>query len=393
MTKQEEWTAFAKIYNAVGEYPSLSHVAVKLGIAYKTVKNKAAIFRQLHESDPSFPDLVNRSNPRPKDIYADTPSGHVIKGVSALLDKDGKEILKWVKTREDDAQKTIDAIRVAIDEMKREIPRALPRAAPLHANAQLLCQYTVTDLHFGMLAWSEETGGANYDLAIAERRLTDWFATAISMSPDAHTAVLSQLGDFLHFDSLTAVTPTSGHILDADSRFQKIVRVVIRTMRRIITMLLEKHAHVHVIMATGNHDTASAAWMRELFHAMYEDEPRLTVENSPDVYYAYEWGKTALFYHHGHKRQLKDVDTVFAGKFREIYGRCPYAYGHIGHLHNDEARDSNLMKIERHRTLAPPDAYAATGGWLSKQDAKIITYHREFGEVYRTTLSPDMLRA
>jgi hypothetical protein len=172
---------------------------------------------------------------------------------------------------------------------------SLPRAEPVILNPQiqyngdLLNQYTVTDLHFGSLSRREETG-TDYDLKIAEQLLLDWFAAAIQMSPNAHTAVLAQLGDLLHFDSLEAVTPTSRHVIDADSRFAKIVRIVIRTMRRIVAMLLEKHQHVHIIMADANHDPASEIWLREMFAAFYEHEPRLTIEKSPSTYYAYEWG-------------------------------------------------------------------------------------------------------
>ena len=49
------------------------------------------------------------------------------------------------------------------------------------------------------------------------------------------------------------------------------------------------------------------------------------------------------------------------------------------------------MKIERHETLAAPDAYAANGGWLSGRSAKVITYHKQFGEVGRLTLRPEMV--
>jgi hypothetical protein len=159
----------------------------------------------------------------------------------------------------------------------------------------------------------------------------------------------------------------------------------------VIAMLLEKHQRVHVIMEAGNHDPASSAWLRELLFAMYEDEPRVTVDNSPSLYHAYEWGKTALFYHHGDKRKVKNVDHVFAGMFRDVYGRATYSYGHVGHLHNDEVIETNLMRVERHRTLAPADAYASGGGWLAKRDAKVITYHQAFGEVSRITLSPQMV--
>lgn len=322
--------------------------------------------------------------------------GHRIKGVSAYVDSDGRVISQWVKTREGEYD-PVEAVRTAIDECRNDLPKIEPTKGPELVNGLLLNQYTVTDLHFAMRAWAEETGQADYDLTTAKQLLLDWFSAAIATSPSAHTAVFAQLGDLLHYDSMDAVTPTSKHVLDADSRIQKVIRVVIAVVRQVISMLLQTHQHVHVIMARANHDPVGGAWLRELLAALYEDEPRLTVDTSADTYYVYEWGKTALFYHHGHKRGTtgrnagKAVDSVFAGKFREIFGRCPHSYGHLGHLHHDEMFESPLMKVERHRTLAPMDSYAAEGGWLSGRDAKVITYHKEFGEVCRHTLSPQMV--
>lgn len=49
------------------------------------------------------------------------------------------------------------------------------------------------------------------------------------------------------------------------------------------------------------------------------------------------------------------------------------------------------MIVERHRTLAAPDAYASKGGWVSGRDAKVITYSKRFGEVSRITINPEMV--
>lgn len=319
------------------------------------------------------------------------PAGQRIKGISALLDHDGREIIKWVKTDED-RQAQIAIMQSVVDALKENIPRATPVAAPIRTNTDLVNQFTVTDLHFGMLAWKEETG-ADYDLKIAERTLLDWFSAAIAMAPNAETAILAQLGDLLHHDAHESVTPAHKHVLDADSRLQKIIRVVIRTLRRIIFMLLEKHQYVHIIMADANHDPASEAWLREMFAAFYDDEPRVTVDSSASTYYAYEHGLTSLFYHHGHKRKASNIDSVFAGKFRDIYGRTKFSYVHTGHLHSDGLISTNLMKVERHETLAAPDAFNANGGYLSKRSAKVITYHKLYGEVSRLILSPEMVAA
>lgn len=318
------------------------------------------------------------------------PTGHRVKGVSALVNPDGAEMLKWVKTTEDGAQREA-AMRAAVDALKEELPRAEAVLPVPRCNEELLNQYTITDLHLGMLSWGEETG-ADWDLQIAERLILAWFAAAIAQSPNAAMAVLAQLGDLLHHDAKVSVTPAHGHVLDADSRLQKMIRVAIRIIRQIVRMLLEKHERVHVIMADANHDEAGGAWLRELFAAFYEDEPRVTVETSPKTYCAVKHGLTSLFYHHGHKKKIKDVDAVFAGMFREMFGSTKFSYGHTGHLHSDEMISTNLMKVERHETLAAPDAYAANGGWLSGRSAKVITYSKRFGEVGRITITPEMVQ-
>lgn len=166
---------------------------------------------------------------------------------------------------------------------------------------------------------------------------------------------------------------------------------MIRILRQIIGMLLAKYPKLHIIMADANHDPVSQIWLREWFAAIYENEPRVTVDRSPNPYNAYEFGQVGLYFHHGHKKKVVDVDRVFAAQFREMYGRTKYAYAHMGHLHSIDVKETNLMIVEQHRTLAPADAYSARGGWISGRDAKVITYHREFGEVGRVTVNPRML--
>jgi len=376
--------------------------AIALGWPRKTLCNrlKVAAERGMCGTKPVLPGFrISQVTNTPKGDFIqqkpergpewETPDGHSIKGISALVDADGRTIQQWVKTTQA-AQDQMAAFRAMVEAMKEDLPRVTMTFPPASFESDLLNQFVVTDSHFGMLAHREETG-ADYDLKLAEQLLLDWFAAAVACAPQAHTAVLAQLGDLLHHDSLESVTPAHRHVLDADSRLHKVVRVVIRTLRRIVDMLLQKHKHVHVVMASGNHDPASSVWVRELLATIYENEPRVTVDTSPMLYYSYAWGSTALFYHHGHKRGINNVDATLAGIFRELFGMSRHAYAHIGHFHSDEGRKSALMYVERHETLAAPDAYAAGGGYLSGRSAKVITYSKRFGEVGRSTLRPEMV--
>lgn len=318
------------------------------------------------------------------------PEPFKIKGISTYYNKDGKPSGQWVKSTADE-EKIKLIMQEALEAMKEEIPRLSPIPSPFQYNHQLCNCYVITDYHLGMLSWKEETG-EDWDIKIAENLLLKWFEQAIIQSPNAKQAVFAQLSDFLHFDGLEPLTPASKHLLDVDTRFAKLVRSSIRILRMVIDMLLAKHQSVHIIMADANHDPVSQIWLREWFSVLYENEPRITVDKSPNPYNAFEWGNTALFFHHGHKRKVANVSEVFAGKFREMFGRTKYAYAHMGHLHSIDVKENNLMIVEQHRTLAPADAYAARGGWLSGRDAKVITYSSIYGEVSRLTINSDMLK-
>ncbi|WP_033054167.1 hypothetical protein [Sinorhizobium meliloti] len=313
-----------------------------------------------------------------------TPEGFTPKRISNLSDGQGRTIARWDIVEPDKAQQ-LAAMRAVLDGFKDELPRAAVVAAPAHTVDDLLNQYTITDHHLGALAWNEETGGGDYDLRIGEQLIIDWFAAAIAQSPPAKRAVFAQLGDFLHYDSFKSITPEHGHLLDSDSRYPKMVRAAIRIVRKVIRMLLEKHEQLDVIMCDANHDPAGEVWLREMLAAFYEDEPRVAVDTNPGTYSVVEHGDVSLFYHHGHRRGVKNVDSILVGKFRKVYGRTRLSYAHTGHKHSDELKTTDLMKVEQHETLAAPDAYGSN--WLSGRSAKVITYHRDFGEDGRVILS------
>lgn len=319
------------------------------------------------------------------------PDGFMAGRISTNYKTDGSIGQQWVIATPD-KERQAEIMREAFAAMAEELPR-LPRqkyAGPA-GDADLLNCFVITDFHMGALSWAPETG-ADWDIEIAERTLVAWFERAIAQAPNAKTALLAQISDLLHWDGFDAVTPASKHLLDADTRFPKLVRVAIRVLRRVIDMLLTKHERLHIIMADANHDPVSQVWLREWIAVLYENNPRVTVDTSPSPYNAYEFGKVALFTHHGHKRNVNNVSEVFAAQFREMFGRTKYAYAHTGHLHHIDVKENNLMIVEQHRTLAAPDAYAARGGWITGRDAKVITYHREYGEVGRLTVSFDMVK-
>ena len=325
-----------------------------------------------------------------RDVSHLVPDGYKIKGTSSLVDEFGNTKLQWVKT-DTDAERQVELMKAVIEGMKSEsTPVAPVKTVRAKRDDKLLNLYTVSDFHLGMLAWADESGD-DWDMKMAEDLFSRWFDAAFQKAPDAGTGVINLLGDFAHFDSLVAVTPASGHALDADTRYQKLVRYMIRMVRRVVDRALVKHKNVRLLIVQGNHDESGMIWLAEMFSTLYDNEPRVFVDTSPDVYKMVQHGKTTLFFHHGHKARFDAIEPVMIAKFRKAFGESVYSYAHVGHLHHQKIVESRNMIVEQHRTLAAKDAYASRGGWMSGRSANVITYSAEYGEVARLTISPEML--
>jgi hypothetical protein len=370
-----------KYLKAINEHRSMAAAARALGVnsstvedARRQVEKKAAIFGYSPQHD-----LTKKVAP-----------GFIAKGHSTLYRRGEPEpVIQWVKTKADDAQRE-KIIRSAIDALMQDTPRAAPAVAPKQSAEHLCTVYTLTDCHVGMKAWGKETG-ADWDLAIAERTLVSAFDQMVMSSPTAAVGVVAQLGDWIHTDGLAAVTPTSGHQLDADSRFSKIVAVAVRVLRRVIDLALQKHSRVIVLMAEGNHDVASSVWLRHMFQLLYEQEPRITVIDSELPYYVYQHGSTFIGWHHGHLKKPDQLPLLFAAQFPKEWGATTRRYVHCGHLHHVHEKEHSGVTIIQHPTIAARDAYAARGGWVADRSISSITYHAKFGQVGRTTVVPEML--
>lgn len=366
--------------DAVERHGSATEAAKALGVNRRSIDKSLEALRKKAALRGYSPD---------HDMRHTVPDGYRVRGVSTYYDEAGKPRGQWVKSAADDDQRG-RILREAFEALSGDLPRLEPTPLATVTQEHLATLYTLTDCHVGMLAWGRETG-ADWDLDIAERTLVGCFAQMVRASPPAATGIVAQLGDFLHQDSIQPVTPTSGHLLDADGRFSKVVAVAVRLLRRVVEMALEKHQRVVVLMGEGNHDLSSSIWLRVMFRALFEAEPRVSVIDSELPYYVHQHGRTMIAFHHGHLKKNSDLPLLFAAQFPQAWGSTTKRYVHTGHRHHVEEKEHSGMIVVQHPTLAARDAYAARGGWIAERQVRAITYHAEHGEVARHTVVPEML--
>ena len=316
------------------------------------------------------------------------PDGYMAKGVSTLVGPDGSIKAQWIKTTAD-MERQRELQLAAIDAMAADLPRVSPRIAKGTYLDDLLTVYPIGDPHVGMVSWPEETGD-DWNLKIAEQMHCDAMAELVRAAPSSRQAVVVNLGDLFHRDGATAETPRSRHPLDVDGRFMKMFRVGVMVMRRCIESALERHETVHVINAAGNHDESSAQALAVALSIAYENEPRVTVDLSPSLFYYYRFGKVLIGVHHGHTCKAPALPGVMAADRAVDWGETKFRHWLTGHVHHESVKEYPGVTVESFGTLAAKDAYATNGGWRSNRHMQAIVYHRGGWLVARSQVAADM---
>ena len=353
--------------------------AKKLGISERNV------YRMLQRIKAN---AVRRGYSPEHDMTHVVPEGYKVKGVSTYYNEDGKLTGQWVKSATDEERRA-QALLEAVENAATALPRFKPVKPPKQVDENLASLLTITDFHLGMKAW-KDSDGDDWDLKIARDVFLNAIHDMLNASPKSETGILNQLGDFLHWDGLVQVTPTSGHHLTGDDRYSKLVELSISVMTEAVDMMLKKFGKVVVVQAEGNHDLASSVWMRKFIKHRFQDEPRVEVIDNEFPYYAYQHGEIMLGFHHGHKMRMAQLQKLFASepRFRKLWGASQHAYIHCGHLHHERVLDDAGCTVEQHPTLAARDNYTSSHGYVSQRGAKVITYDKLEGEVHRVTVRP-----
>jgi hypothetical protein len=317
------------------------------------------------------------------------PAPFIAKGHSTLerVSPDGsrEQVLQWTKTKIDDTL-WMEHVKEGINAFLQGAPKVLAPHAPLDFDTDIIPWIQIGDAHIGMLAHAAEVG-ENFDLKIAETELCGAFSILIDELPNCERLVINDLGDFTHYENFSAKTEASGHDLDFDSRFPKMIKVYSRIMRWLVDKALTKARHVDVIVNQGNHSRTNDIWMAELLRVCYGHTGRVHVLNNDSVFIGYRMGNTFVMTHHSDKCRPNRLAHVMTTDFRQDYGETEFHYIDIGHVHHSMVvKEHPGVVVESFNNLAAMDKYAFDNGYRSKRSMTTILRSRRYGEIGRRTL-------
>ncbi len=264
--------------------------------------------------------------------------------------------------------------------------------APKRTNDELLAGYPIGDHHFGMYAWARETGGS-YDTDIAKELLAEAVDCLVASAPSAKTALLCNLGDYLHGDDSQNRTRGHGHQLDMDTRYPRVTRIAAFGLAHTVERLLQKHEFVRVVNCRGNHDDDSASWLSTVLMAYFRNEPRVQVDDSPGIFQFYQFGANMIGMTHGHTIKLADLPQAMAAIEPEMWGATKYRVGWTGHVHHAQtvtAKENRGAVCESFGVLPPNDKYTASLGYTANREMHGITFKKSGGILTRTTFNAEL---
>lgn len=279
---------------------------------------------------------------------------------------------------------------ILLEELKKEFKFQSSYKKLDTKHKEFAYELNMPDMHFGKLAWNQESG-EDYNLDLAQERYFKAISYLMSfVNSNLLTEIILPIGnDMLNIDSRKNET-FSGTPQDSDSRFFKIVQIVKNVLIKTISDL-SKEVPVKVIVVSGNHDPESMFMIGEILDAYFYYNPNVTIDNSPKQRKYYQYGKCGFQYTHGNEEKHGDLGLIFATEQPQLWAETLHRFAKLGHFHKN--KKTNYVSVDDYPgfqvqilpSLSGADAWHTSKGYMANKQAKGFLYHKEDGEVAQFT--------
>ena len=288
------------------------------------------------------------------------------------------QVKATLRRRDLSPQMVRDLIKEGYAAMRKALRMKLPKHKKNPRGVGKMVEFALPDLHLGKLAWGDETGHGNWDLAIAGKVFIEAIEDLIARAPEAEEAWFVVGNDFYNVDN-DAKTTTGGTVQDEDGRWQKTFMEGKKLILFAIARLRKKYAKVRVIVVFGNHDRQRSFYLGECLIERFLNDDSVIVDNRPLLRKYYEWGNTGLGYTHGDKIKTANMAHLAQNEAREIWGRTKRFELHLGHLHQEIVKTFGGIIIRWLPALCPPEIWHSSNGYVMSEKAAMVLVYDQHG--------------
>ena len=361
----------------VSEYGSIAEAARQLNMNRLTLQSRVTRARDRLADGTLREELDGR-----------IAEGFELRGYSQFTKTQAGEPI-WLKTRKAERDYW-EGIQAAIEGFQPIDPARIP-PMPKEPSSDVIPWLQIGDAHIGMLANERETG-ANFDVQIGKTEILSAAFALIDAAPECERMVINDLGDGTHYETFKALTEASGHAVDFDTRYWKMIDAYIEISEAICERALTKAGTVDLIYNQGNHSRSNDIWMAAHMKSLHRNNPRVNVIDNQGVFIAYRMGKTLVVIHHGDKTRPEKFRDVASSDYSADWGETEFRYLDGGHVHHSQRKELAGCEFESWNNLAPMDKHAYDGGWRSKQYMSLVLRSRTYGEIGRHKMPIERVR-
>jgi len=313
--------------------------------------------------------------------------GFTTKRVSTAYKEDGTVALQW-HIQEPDKQTIEEQLKDLAEALSEDIKKIENIPAPKRVQKELMNNIVIGDPHLDMLSYAKETG-ADWDINIACEQHMRATLGLLKRAPEAAVGMLTILGDSLHRDSMKALTPGSGNLVDVDGRVSRSIKYATKLFRAMIVEMLKTHKKVVVAFIRGNHSETLELCLRDMLDIAFEANKRVEVLDNTSKHIPYQFGKNFLLMTHGDRLSEQKKADIAVSMYRDYHGSSKFTHVLSGHVHHANFREVSGCFVETFQALPTPDAWHAESGFVtSDQSVSMLTYHVEGGIVSRLNEYP-----
>lgn len=261
------------------------------------------------------------------EVGAKTPDGSI--AVTPLF-----QVKVWLVRKKLAEDK--DFLRASFfEDLKKLSPKVPKKKYEYRDSDPKMLEITVFDLHYGKVAWHEETG-ENYNLETASRRFEESIEYHLDFFKHKNIEkILLPIGnDYFNSDKAFPYnSTTSGTPQEEDTRWQNTFKKGKELLIKVINRLTEV-APVEVIVIPGNHDYERSYYLGDTLESWFHNDENVTINNSPSPRKYFLYGKNLLGFTHGNNEKISSLPVIMAQEVPHLWAKSIYREVHLGHLHH-----------------------------------------------------------
>lgn len=275
-----------------------------------------------------------------------------------------------------------------IEAIKEYQAPKLPKVNPI---GDCMLEIDLFDVHFGLLAWGQETGFGDYDIKIASEMFMNIIHKIIHWSKTYKIErILFPIGnDFFNSDNPLNST-AKGTIQDEDTRWMKTFSMGWKLVRDAI-VLLRNISPVSIVVIRGNHDLTRAYYMGTVIEAWFKDDKYIDIDNGPEYYKRFKYGQNLIGFTHGDKAMKPgQLPLLMASRWPTDWAETKYREFRVGHVHHESVREYPGCKVTTLGAASRPSEWGASEGYDSLTEAKGSIWNKNMGKIATMHCRPDM---